>query len=102
MLVRFEKGGVLVDAILAVLHATNYILFLKFRTPRGSEKSHEFLNRHFCLYDDRLRRLRRHISAVPWDHNMKVRLRAVAEIDMAARLMMHVKPRSQQGLEKFS
>ena len=65
------------------------------------KKGHKLFNRHLRLDDDGLRRLRGQISTMQWDHDMKMSLHAVAKISVTARLVMHVKARSQQGLEKF-
>ena len=64
------------------------------------QKSYKFRECHFRLNDYGFSCFGRKISAVHWNHDMKMCLHAVTEIRVAARLVMHEKPRSQKSSQE--
>lgn len=66
------------------------------------EEFHELFDCHFGLNDDGFDCLWRQISAVPRNHDMKMRFGRVAEVDVTALLMMDIETRSQKNLQHLA
>lgn len=62
------------------------------------EEFYKLLYCHLGLGDDGFDCLWRQVSAVPWYHNVKMRLGRVPQVRMTACLMVDKEPGSQQSL----